>query len=352
MSGSILMAKTPSRARFDELGVGRGDAGDVLDGRHVRALDQVPELAQEREGLLQDEVVARVIGRLVHEVQGLPAKVLLDLGEGLRLQEIAAIGVRGDVGIPVGDLFGRGKAGSEFTQGCGIQSLRYERRRHADMQPQVYRSAPCCPPGAGAGYAGGSCRLSNNPAGNSRPGAPAATPAGSARRGAQVLALLRCSSRASALVAGLGGLATATNVNGWYATADKAPWSPPNWVFGPVWTLLYTAMAVAAWLVWRRRAAGTRPALTAYGVQLVLNLLWTPVFFGLYPVLGTPALWIAFGIIVALAVAVAVTVLLLRTDQPDRGAADAALPAWVVFASSLNLWAALTTTDALSTPPR
>ena len=146
---------------------------------------------------------------------------------------------------------------------------------------------------------------------------------------------------ASALVAGLGGLATATNVNGWYATADKAPWSPPNWVFGPVWTLLYTAMAVAAWLVWRRRAEETRPALTAYAVQLLLNLLWTPVFFGLYPVLGTPALWIAFGIIVALAVAVAVTV--LHFGPISRTAGLLLLPyfAWVVFASSLNLWAAL-----------
>jgi tryptophan-rich sensory protein len=146
---------------------------------------------------------------------------------------------------------------------------------------------------------------------------------------------------ASALVAGLGGLATATNVNGWYATADTAPWSPPNWVFGPVWTLLYTAMAVAAWLVWRRRAEETRPALTAYAVQLVLNLLWTPVFFGLYPVLGTPALWIAFGIIVALAVAVAVTVLYFGPISRTAGLLLLPYFAWVVFASSLNLWAAL-----------
>ena len=146
---------------------------------------------------------------------------------------------------------------------------------------------------------------------------------------------------ASALVAGLGGLATATNVNGWYATADKAPWSPPNWVFGPVWTLLYTAMAVAAWLVWRRRAEETRPALTAYAVQLLLNLLWTPVFFGLYPVLGTPALWIAFGIIVALAVAVAVTVLYFGPISRTAGLLLLPYFAWVVFASSLNLWAAL-----------
>ena len=146
---------------------------------------------------------------------------------------------------------------------------------------------------------------------------------------------------ASALVAGLGGLATANNVEGWYATADKAPGSPPNWVFGPVWTALYTAMAVAAWLVWRSRAEGTRPALTAYAVQLVLNLLWTPVFFGLYPVLGTPALWIAFVIIVALAVAVSVTV--LHFGPINRAAGLLLLPylAWIVFASSLNLWMAL-----------
>ncbi|SDP28505.1 TspO and MBR related proteins [Arthrobacter sp. ok909] len=146
---------------------------------------------------------------------------------------------------------------------------------------------------------------------------------------------------ASALVAALGGLATANHVNGWYATADKAPWSPPNWVFGPVWTLLYTAMAVAGWLVWRKHAEGSRTALTAYGVQLVLNLLWTPAFFALYPVLGTPALWIAFGIIVALAVAVAVTVLLFGPISRTAGLLMLPYLSWIVFASSLNLWAAL-----------
>lgn len=157
---------------------------------------------------------------------------------------------------------------------------------------------------------------------------------------AQALALLALLG-ASALVAALGGLATANNVNGWYAAADKAPWSPPNWLFGPVWTVLYVAMAVAAWLVWRSRTAGTRPALTVYAVQLVLNLLWTPAFFGLYPAFGTPALWIGFVIIVALAVAVAATV--LRFGPISRAAGLLMLPylSWIVFASSLNLWAAL-----------
>jgi tryptophan-rich sensory protein len=164
--------------------------------------------------------------------------------------------------------------------------------------------------------------------------------AGKRRPGAQALGLLVLLG-ASAVVAALGGLASASNVDGWYAAADKAPWSPPNWLFGPVWTLLYTAMAVAAWLVWRSRAAGSRAALTAYAIQLVLNLLWTPVFFGLYPVLGSAALWIGFAIIAALAVAVAVTV--LRFGPISRPAGLLMLPylSWVVFAASLNLWAAL-----------
>jgi benzodiazapine receptor len=146
---------------------------------------------------------------------------------------------------------------------------------------------------------------------------------------------------ASALVAALASLVTLNNVNGWYASADKAPWTPPNWVFGPVWTVLYLAMAVAAWLVWRREAVRSRQALTAYEVQLLLNLLWTPVFFGLYPVMGTGALWIAFGIIVALAVAVSVTVLLFGPISRAAGLLMLPYLTWVVFAASLNLWAAL-----------
>jgi benzodiazapine receptor len=146
---------------------------------------------------------------------------------------------------------------------------------------------------------------------------------------------------ASALVAALASLVTLNNVNGWYASADKAPWTPPNRVFGPVWTVLYLAMAVAAWLVWRREAVRARQALTAYEVQLLLNLLWTPVFFGLYPVMGTAALWIAFGIIVALAVAVSVTVLLFGPISRAAGLLMLPYLTWVVFAASLNLWAAL-----------
>lgn len=139
----------------------------------------------------------------------------------------------------------------------------------------------------------------------------------------------------------LGSLATMPNVDGWYADADKAPWSPPNAVFGPVWTVLYVMMAVAAWLVWMKRQEGAvRPALVAYLVQLALNGAWTPVFFALYPAIGVTALWLAFAIIVALIAAVIYTI--LRFWPISRLAAVLLMPylAWIVFAASLNVWVA------------
>ncbi len=138
-------------------------------------------------------------------------------------------------------------------------------------------------------------------------------------------------------VAALGSLATIQNVGGWYADADKAFWNPPNVVFGPVWTVLYALMSIAAWLVWREREhPGRRGALTVYVAQLVLNAIWTPVFFALYPVIGVAALWIAFVIILALDVMVLVT--MLRFWPVRRLAAVLLIPywAWVLYATTLN----------------
>jgi translocator protein len=160
------------------------------------------------------------------------------------------------------------------------------------------------------------------------------------RRAVVQFAALLAFLAASALVAWLGSQATINNVSGWYAAADKAPWSPPNWVFGPVWTLLYTAMAVAAWLVWRSRSPDRRTALVVYGVQLSLNLAWTPVFFGLYPVWGSAALWLALGIIIALALAVAAAVLLFGPIRRTAGLLMLPYLSWVIYAASLNFWAA------------
>jgi len=138
-------------------------------------------------------------------------------------------------------------------------------------------------------------------------------------------------------VAALGSLATIQNVDGWYADAAKASWSPPNWIFAPVWTVLYTLMAISIWLVWRERGrVPVRRACTLYVIQLVLNALWTPVFFGLYPVVGSPVLWIALSIIVALDVLVLAT--MVSFWRVSRLAAWLLVPywAWVLFATTLN----------------
>ncbi|HEY9283665.1 MAG TPA: TspO/MBR family protein [Pyrinomonadaceae bacterium] len=87
---------------------------------------------------------------------------------------------------------------------------------------------------------------------------------------------------ASFAAAAVGSLATAPAIPGWYASLRKPSWTPPNWLFGPVWTLLYLAMGAAAWLVWRERGfAGARLALALFFAQLALNALWSVIFFGL-----------------------------------------------------------------------
>jgi translocator protein len=154
--------------------------------------------------------------------------------------------------------------------------------------------------------------------------------------GRQILALILFLAIAYG-VAAFGSIATIQNVDGWYADADKAFWTPPNVVFGPVWTVLYGLMSVAAWLVWREpQSDARRRALIAYVVQLVLNAIWTPVFFGLFPFAGPAALWTALAIIVALDVMVLIT--MLRFWPVRRLAAVLLIPywAWVLYATTLN----------------
>jgi len=119
---------------------------------------------------------------------------------------------------------------------------------------------------------------------------------------------------------------------GWYASLARPPLSPPNWLFGPVWAVLYVMMAVAAWLAWRVPVSGNggQPALALWGAQLAVNALWTPVFFGLR-LLG-PAL----GVIVVLFGAVAATAVAFW--RLDRVAGYLLCPylAWLGFASYLN----------------
>ena len=132
--------------------------------------------------------------------------------------------------------------------------------------------------------------------------------------------------------AGIGSLATVDAIPTWYAALHKPPWNPPNRIFGPVWSLLYLMMAVAAWLVWR--AAGwslARPALGLFAIQLVLNVGWSVVFFGL----RQPG-W-ALVEIVVLWCAILGTLLLFRRISPPAALLLVPYLAWVTFAAGLNL---------------
>ena len=131
--------------------------------------------------------------------------------------------------------------------------------------------------------------------------------------------------------AGVGSLATTPAVPGWYASLTKPAWTPPNWLFGPVWGLLYVLMAVAAWLVWRERGfSGARLALSLYAAQLALNALWSVIFFGLRRP-GAALVEIGF----LWAATLATTALFWRVSRP-AGWLFVPYLWWVTYAAFLN----------------
>ncbi|MEU5460226.1 TspO/MBR family protein [Streptomyces althioticus] len=133
-------------------------------------------------------------------------------------------------------------------------------------------------------------------------------------------------------VAALGSLAAADSGDT-YQALDRPSWAPPGWLFGPVWTVLYGTIAVAAWLALRGsdERIGRRPAMILWSVQLALNLAWTPLFF------AADAYGWAFAEICLLWLALVATVVAFARRR--RAAAVLLLPytAWVTYAASLNL---------------
>lgn len=119
----------------------------------------------------------------------------------------------------------------------------------------------------------------------------------------------------------------------WYEGLRKPPLNPPNWVFGPVWSLLYIAIAIAGWLVWRARPASAKP-LALWGGQLVLNAVWSLLFFGLH----RPGVALV-EILLLLALLIVTTVSFFRV-RALAGLLLVPYAAWVSFAAYLNagLW--------------
>ena len=134
------------------------------------------------------------------------------------------------------------------------------------------------------------------------------------------------------LVSAAGGMVTATSVDTWYQALAKPSFNPPDWVFAPVWTILYFLMGVSGWRVWRRSASrATRRALALFGLQLFLNFAWSVLFFGFRRI------DLALIDIVILFVAIVANMILFW--RIERLATLLLVPyaAWVVFAIVLNV---------------
>lgn len=130
---------------------------------------------------------------------------------------------------------------------------------------------------------------------------------------------------------GLGAIATTPEIDGWYKTIEKPSWNPPGYVFGPVWTALYIMMGVAAWLVWKREGfKKAKVPLVLFTVQLLLNVVWSWIFFNLHQ----PG-W-AFVEIAVLWIAIVATTIAFFKCQKVAGWLMMPYLAWVSFASVLN----------------
>lgn len=139
------------------------------------------------------------------------------------------------------------------------------------------------------------------------------------------------------LVASVAGLSSGMTIDGWYAEAEKTLWTPPNELFGPVWGVLYTLMAIAAWLVWRQPISQARyVALGLYAGQLAMTAAWTPLFFVAYDVFGSIALWAALVWIVLLDFVVLATV--VKFWPVSKVGSVLLIPywMWLLFATALN----------------
>jgi benzodiazapine receptor len=130
----------------------------------------------------------------------------------------------------------------------------------------------------------------------------------------------------------IGSAFTFSSIPNWYAHLNKASFNPPNWVFGPVWLTLYTLMGIAAFLIWEKRKTNkqTKIALNMFIFQLILNSLWSIVFFGAHQIF--------FGLVIIVVLWLAILATIVKFRPISKVAAFLLLPylLWVSVATSLN----------------
>ena len=134
------------------------------------------------------------------------------------------------------------------------------------------------------------------------------------------------------LIAFFGSLVTLPSISTWYAGLNKPSFNPPNYIFGPVWTILYTLMGVALYLVWdkKKKNKSADGAIKMFLLQLSLNFLWSLIFFGLHLPFA------ALLTIIALWLSIVYTILLFRKISNKAYLLLLPYIAWVSFALILN----------------
>ncbi len=132
----------------------------------------------------------------------------------------------------------------------------------------------------------------------------------------------------------LGSLSTISSIPTWYAGLQKPSFNPPNWVFGPVWTMLYTLMGISFYLIWTSKSKLKNTAMIIFGIQLLLNAIWSPLFFGL----KNPLL--AFIDIILMWISIVATIIIFYKIKPMAAYLLIPYILWVSFAALLNfsLW--------------
>lgn len=136
----------------------------------------------------------------------------------------------------------------------------------------------------------------------------------------------------SEILGSLGSFFTTPNIPTWYWGLARPALNPPNWIFAPVWTILFALMGISAYLVWQKgtKKKPVKTALTLFIVQFVFNILWSAVFFGLHSPLG--------GLMVIVALWLGIIATLWKFYLVDRWAGYLLVPylLWVTFAMYLN----------------
>ena len=132
------------------------------------------------------------------------------------------------------------------------------------------------------------------------------------------------------VVATIGGMITATSVEIWYPNLEKPFLTPPDWVFAPVWSILYLVIGLSGWLIWRQRAPERKKALLIFLIQLGFNLAWPFIFFGAR-LIGTALLEITVLLIVII-----VNIIAFWRIKPLSGLLMLPYALWVAYATVLN----------------